>query len=60
MTQEILVLFRSINLRGTTVVIATHNKDLLRDTEQRIVTLKMGRVAAGEGPDEVENLVIPS
>jgi len=60
MTQEILVLFRSINLRGTTVVIATHNKDLLRDTEQRIVTLKMGRVAGGEGTDEVENLVIPS
>ena len=47
MTQEILVLFRSINLRGTTVVIATHNKDLLRDTEQRIVTLKMGKVAGG-------------
>ena len=60
MTQEILVLFRSINLRGTTVVIATHNKDLLRDTEQRIVTLKMGRVAGGAGTDEVENLVIPS
>ena len=60
MTQEILVLFRSINLRGTTVVIATHNKDLLRDTDQRIVTLKMGRVAGGEGTDEVENLVIPS
>jgi cell division transport system ATP-binding protein len=60
MTQEILVLFRSINLRGTTVVIATHNKDLLKDTEQRIVTLRMGRVAGGEGTDEVENLVIPS
>ena len=60
MTQEILVLFRSINLRGTTVVIATHNKDLLKDTEQRIVTLRMGRVVGGEGTDEVENLVIPS
>jgi cell division transport system ATP-binding protein len=60
MTQEILVLFRSINLRGTTVVIATHNKDLLRDTEQRIVTLKMGKVAGGKGTDEVANLAIPS
>lgn len=44
MTQEILVLFRSINLRGTTVVIATHNNDLLKDTEQRIVTLRRGRI----------------
>lgn len=60
MTQEILVLFRSINLRGTTVVIATHNKDLLKDTEQRIVTLRMGRVAGGEGTNEAKNLVIPS
>lgn len=44
-TREIMVLFRSINLRGTTVVIATHNRELLRDTDQRIVVLKQGRIA---------------
>lgn len=43
-TREIMVLFRSINLRGTTVVIATHSKELLRDTDQRIVVLNRGRI----------------
>jgi len=43
-TREIMVLFRSINLRGATVVIATHSQELLRDTGQRIVVLKNGRI----------------
>lgn len=43
-TREIMVLFRSINMRGTTVVIATHNKELLRNTDQRIVILNRGRI----------------
>ncbi len=43
-TREIMILFRSINLRGTTVVIATHNKELLRNTDQRIVILNKGRI----------------
>ena len=43
-TREIMILFRSINLRGTTVVIATHSKELLKDTDQRIVSLKNGRI----------------
>jgi cell division transport system ATP-binding protein len=43
-TKEIMVLFRSINLRGTTLVIATHNRELLRNTGQRIVVLDRGRV----------------
>lgn len=41
-TRDIMILFRSINLRGTTVVIATHNKELLRNTDQRIVFLQNG------------------
>ena len=43
-TREIMVLFRSINLRGTTVVIATHSKELLEDTDQRMIALSKGRV----------------
>ena len=43
-TREIMVLFRSINLRGTTVVIATHSKELLEDTDQRMIALTKGRV----------------
>ena len=43
-TREIMVLFRSINLRGATVVVATHSRELLRDTDQRIVVLNRGRI----------------
>ena len=43
-TKDIMILFRSINLRGTTVIIATHNKELLRNTDQRIVFLHNGTV----------------
>jgi cell division transport system ATP-binding protein len=39
-----MALFRRINLRGTTVVIATHNKELLRNTDQRIVFLQNGTI----------------
>ena len=44
-TKDIMVLFRSINLRGTTVAIATHSRELLRDTGQRIIVLNKGRIA---------------
>ena len=47
-TKEIMVLFRSINLKGTTLVIATHNPELLKDTGQRIVILDKGRLMDGE------------
>ncbi|KPK22129.1 MAG: cell division ATP-binding protein FtsE, partial [Nitrospira bacterium SG8_3] len=43
-TRDIMILFRSINLRGTTVVIATHSRELMRDTDQRIVHLSQGKV----------------
>ena len=45
-TREILLLFRTINLKGTTVVIATHSKELLKNTDQRIILLKDGRIVA--------------
>ncbi|MBN1104835.1 MAG: cell division ATP-binding protein FtsE [Deltaproteobacteria bacterium] len=45
-TREIMVLFRSVNMKGTTVVIATHNPELLRDTDQRIVVLNRGRIVS--------------
>jgi cell division transport system ATP-binding protein len=43
-TKEIMLLFRSINLRGTTLVIATHSRELLEDTGQRIVVINQGRI----------------
>jgi cell division transport system ATP-binding protein len=42
---EIMRLFREINARGTTVVVATHDRDLIRRMQRRTITLEHGRVA---------------
>ena len=43
-TRDIMLLFRTINMNGTTVIIATHSRELLENTGQRIIVLKNGRV----------------
>jgi len=43
-TKDIMILFRSINLRGTTVIVATHSQELMKDTDQRIILLKEGKI----------------
>lgn len=43
-TKDIMLLFRTINMNGTTVVIATHSRELLENTEQRIIILKGGQL----------------
>jgi cell division transport system ATP-binding protein len=42
---EIMNLFRDINARGTTVVVATHDRELIRRVGRRTVALDHGRVA---------------
>jgi len=44
LTEDIMVLFRSVHMKGTTVVVATHSRELLNDTEQRIILLNHGRI----------------
>jgi cell division transport system ATP-binding protein len=41
---EIMNLFREINARGTTVVVATHDRDLIRRVGRRTLTLDQGRI----------------
>ena len=41
---EIMNLFREINSRGTTVVVATHDRELIRRVGRRSVTLDHGRI----------------
>jgi cell division transport system ATP-binding protein len=41
---EIMNLFRDINARGTTVVVATHDRELIRRVGRRAVTLEHGRM----------------
>lgn len=42
---EILKLFRDINASGTTVLVATHNRELIRAGGRRVVHLEHGRLA---------------
>jgi cell division transport system ATP-binding protein len=41
---DVMNLFREINARGTTVVVATHDRELIRRVGRRAVTLDHGRV----------------
>lgn len=42
---EIMKLLSDINLRGTTVVVVTHNKEVVNAMKKRVITLKGGTIA---------------
>ncbi len=44
---EIMSLFRDINASGTTVLVATHDRDLIRRVGRRTITLTQGKIAEG-------------
>lgn len=44
----IMRIFKEINARGTTILIATHNRELYRDTGKRVIRLDNGAVVAEE------------
>mgnify|MGYP000959264778 CR=1 FL=1 len=45
---EIMKVLRQINRRGTTVVMATHAKDIVDTMQQRVVALEKGRIVRDE------------
>ncbi len=47
---EIMNLFREINAGGTTVVVATHDRELIKWVGRRVVQLEQGRIAGAEMP----------
>ncbi len=47
-TFEIIQLLRKINEMGTTVILSTHNKDIVNDLGKRVVTLEKGRIIRDE------------
>jgi cell division transport system ATP-binding protein len=44
---EIMNLFRDINARGTTVLVATHDRELIRRVGKRTMTLEQGQLVEG-------------
>lgn len=47
---EIMNLFRDINARGTTVLVATHDRELIKWVGRRVIQLQNGRLAATPEP----------
>lgn len=47
-TLDIMNLLRSINLRGTTVLVATHNRDVVDRFKKRVIYLDNGRLVGDE------------
>lgn len=45
---EILKLFKEINLSGTTVLVATHNAELVDKFKERVIALKDGKIVSDE------------
>ena len=41
-------LLEEINLRGTTVVVVTHNKDIVEQMQKRVITLSNGVIISDE------------
>ena len=49
LAKDIIELFKIINARGTTVVIATHSRQVVDQVKRRVVTLQQGKVVSDEG-----------
>lgn len=45
---EIMKIFEEINLRGTTIVMATHNKEIVNTIKHRVIAIENGRIARDE------------
>ncbi|MCB1032369.1 MAG: hypothetical protein KDD47_00865, partial [Acidobacteria bacterium] len=53
LSEEILSIFHEINQRGTTLLIATHDRALLERLGKRVLTLQAGRLAGDSASPEV-------
>ncbi len=47
-SQEIIRLLLTINEMGTTVILATHNKDVINNLERRVILLENGKIVRDE------------
>lgn len=45
---EIMKLLEEINARGTTVLVVTHNMDIVKQMKKRVITINQGTVASDE------------
>ena len=48
MAQEIMALFQEVNARGTTVLVATHDREMIQRMGKRVISLERGRASRAE------------
>ena len=52
---EIMKLLEEINERGTTVVVVTHNMEIVKVMQKRIITIQKGVIISDVNGGEYEN-----
>jgi cell division transport system ATP-binding protein len=45
---EIMNIFEEINKRGTTLVMATHNRDIVNNIKRRVIAIESGKIVRDE------------
>ena len=48
-TERVMTLFRQLNRKGSTLLIATHDRSLFQDTPHRVIELRFGRIRSQSG-----------
>ena len=46
LSMEIFEILKDINVRGTTVIVATHNREVLNKMQRRIIALEKGKIVS--------------
>lgn len=57
---EMLRIFRAINRRGTTVVLATHDPDMIAALGRRTLVMEQGRLRSLERPSDLQPASVPA
>ena len=52
---EIMKLLEEINERGTTVLVVTHNREIVNAFRKRVITMKKGVIVSDEQEGEYRN-----
>ena len=48
--EALMDVFADVNARGTTVIVATHNLEIVRSMGRRVIHLEAGRIITGGNP----------
>lgn len=52
---EIMKLLEEANERGTTVIVVTHNHEIVAEMKKRVITMQKGVIISDEREDEYNN-----